>query len=285
MTTNAGQLGAHTVDELTARKLADFARIEEEFLESFIFVQDVHGQRRFSSFPLEQVVRYLHALYICDLKDRLLSVYTNIMRYEGERCLRLLRGWQEGQTAAVIAFIHRKLDNLPFGEVSRQIERSANSGDAQTASRLAEGRVVLLNRNYNLSHALDAIIMPEPAQLRGEVLALCARLGHTPADLDRQIADLHSDVYSYAPSAPLARRNMLVMNSLGVRIANTRGARPSDRTDRVGRPTIPAPPYAEEVIPGAMTLVSLTWIGAERLAANLDAPMTPAPEITSASDA
>jgi hypothetical protein len=285
MTTNAEQLGAHRVDELTARKLAEFARIEEEFLANFIFVQDVHGQRRFTSFSLEQVVRYLRALYICELKDRLLSVYTNIERYEGERCLRLLRGWQEGQTAAVVAFIHRKLDNLPFGEVSRQIEQSANSGDAQTASRLSEGRVVLLNRNYNLSHALDAIITPEPEQVRAEVIALCARLGHTPADIDRQIADLRSDVYSFAPSAPLARRNMLVMNSLGVRIGNTRGPRPGDHTDRVVRPIIPAPPYAEEVIHGAMTLVSLTWIGASRLAANLDAPATPAPETTPASEA
>ncbi|MGH2502581.1 MAG: hypothetical protein ACRDID_08715, partial [Ktedonobacterales bacterium] len=269
---NPGQPAEERVDARSTRKLIEFARIEDEFIASFIFVQEVHGQRRFETFPLEHVVRYLHALYICELKDRLLSVMNAIDRYEGERCLRLLRGWQQGETAEVIAFIHRKLDNLPFGEVSRQIEQVARNGDAQTASRLAAGRVVLLNRNFNLSHALHAIITPEPEQLGAEVVALCAQLDHTPTALDQQIASLGTELYAYAPSAALARRNMLLMNRLGVQV-DGHGARPAtaravdsdERADPAAPAPRPAPPYAEEVIPGAMTLVSLNWIGVSKL--------------------
>jgi hypothetical protein len=268
---NAGLPAEQRVDERSARKLTEFARIEDEFIASFIFVQEVHGQRRFDSFSLEHIVRNLHALYICELKDRLLSVMNTVDRFEGERCLRLLRDWQEGATAEVITFIHRKLDNLPFGEVSRQIERSARSGDAQTASRLAAGRVVLLNRNFNLSHALHAIITPEPEQLRAEVVALCAQLDHTPTALDQQIASLRTDLYAYAPSPALARRNMLLMNRLGVQVADAAGVRPplapaEEGVDRAITPVAqPAPPYAQEIIPGVMTLVSLNWIGVSRL--------------------
>jgi hypothetical protein len=270
---NPGQPAEERVDARSTRKLTEFARIEDEFVASFIFVQEVHGQRRFETFPLEHVVRYLHALYICELKDRLLSVMNAIDRYEGERCLRLLRGWQQGETAEVIAFIHRKLDNLPFGEVSRQIEQAARNGDAQTASRLGAGRVVLLNRNFNLSHALHAIITPEPEQLRAEVVALCAQLDHTPTALDQQIASLSTELYAYAPSAALARRNMLLMNRLGVQVVDARGARPTtppaQDSDERADPTLtaprPAPPYAEEIIPGVMTLVSLNWIGVSKL--------------------
>jgi hypothetical protein len=267
---NPGQPAEERVDARSARKLTEFARIEDEFIASFIFVQEVHGQRRFETFPLEHVVRYLHALYICELKDRLLSVMNAIDRYEGARCLRLLRGWQQGETAEVIAFIHRKLDNLPFGEVSRQIEQATRNGDAQTASRLGAGRVVLLNRNFNLSHALHAIITPEPEQLRAEVVALCAQLDHTSTALDQQIASLSTELYAYAPSAALARRNMLLMNRLGVRVVDARGARPTtqpaqDSEERAVPAPRPAPPFAEEVIPGEMTLVSLNWIGVSKL--------------------
>lgn len=253
------------VDGLSARKLAAFERIEEEFLASFLFVQDVHGQRRFSSFPVASTVRYLHALYICELKDLLLSILRTTGRYEGERCLHLLRGWQEGQTADVVGFIHRKLDHLPFATVSRQVERAARLGDARTAQRLASGRLVLLNRNFTLSHALDAIFALEPEQLRVEVSALCEQLGHTPEAITRQIAELRSDLYSYAASAPLARRNMLVMNRLGMHIIDADGDRPGERTDRVAPPTSPSPPTAEETIRGETTLVSMNWSGAHRL--------------------
>lgn len=255
MTINTWSAPSGEVDELAARKLDAFARIEDDFFASFIFVQDVHGQRRFTSFPVADVVRYLHALYICERKDRLLSVLKNIERYEGERCLRLLRGWQEGQTADVVAFIHEKLDNQPFGEVSRRFEQAERMGDTQAARRLAAGRIVLLNRNFNLSHALDAIFSQEPDRLRAEVSANCAQLGYTPDDINRQIVELRTDLYSYAPSAPVARRNMLLMNRLGMRMVDAKG-------ERIAPSTTPAPPYAEELIPIETTLISLSWHGA-----------------------
>ncbi len=54
----------------------------------------MHG-RRFPAYPVMETVHYLHALWICECKDRLLSVYKNIERYEGCYCLELLRRWQE----------------------------------------------------------------------------------------------------------------------------------------------------------------------------------------------
>lgn len=247
------------VDDLTRRKLDAFGRIEAEFIIGFTFTQQAQGQQRFAAFPIADTVRYLHALYICECKDRLLSVPRTIERYEGERCLELLRGWQEGHTADVVAFIHSKLDNQPFAEVSRRIEEATRMGDRAAARRLASGRMVLLNRNFNLSHALDAIFAPGPERLRDEVTAACARWGHTPEDISRQLAELRSDLYSYAPSAALARRNMLLMNYLGPHLMDAVGDHPGERTDRVRPPALPAPPYAEETISGETTQISLSW--------------------------
>src|SRR5713101_3850694 len=93
------------ISGLVNQKLAAFEQLQAEFEVSFHFVQDVHGQRRFLTFPVEHTVRYLHALWICECKDRLLSIYKNIERYEGRHCLELLRDWQEGDTANVVAFV------------------------------------------------------------------------------------------------------------------------------------------------------------------------------------
>ena len=76
----------------------------------------------FTSFPVASTVRYLHALWICECKDRLLSIYKNIERYEGTYCLGLLLRWQEGEMADVVDFLHRKLDMLPFSDLTRQIQ-------------------------------------------------------------------------------------------------------------------------------------------------------------------
>ena len=102
-----------TSEKLAKEKLAAFERIQSEFEASFHFVQEVHGQRRFSSFPVIESVHYLHALWICECKDRLLSIYKNIERFEGSYCLDLLRRWQVGDTTDVIAFLHAKLDGFP----------------------------------------------------------------------------------------------------------------------------------------------------------------------------
>lgn len=260
MATNEWKEPTGRVSELTRRKLEAFALTEEDFVASFSFVQDVHGRRRFSSFPVANAVQYLHALYLCECKDRLLSVpKNNSQRYEGARCLELLRGWQAGHSADVIAFIHRKLDEQPFAELTRQIEAAGRTGDAPLAQRLVSGRTVLLNRNFNLSYAMDAMFALDPEPLRAEVRAACAHFGHTPDTIERQLAELQSDLYAYAPSAVLARRNMLVMNRLGPYVMDADGDLPGKRTAHVRPPASPEPPYAEAIIAGEMTLLSMRW--------------------------
>lgn len=268
----SGVADVDKVDDLSRRKLEVFARIEDDFIASFSFTQEAHGQRRFTSFPIASTVRYLRALYICECKDRLLSVLKNIERYEGERCLELLRGWQKGHTADVVAFIHRKLDNQPFGEVTRQLEEAERMGDLPRVRRLTSGRMVLLNRNFNLSQALDAIFTPTPERLLAEVRAACAQAGQTPEDIERELVELRSDVFAYAPSPSLARRNMLLMNSLGHQILDERGEPPETRTDRVGPHALPVPAYAEELIRGEWTQTSLRWIGRAALDAVVPPP-------------
>lgn len=244
---------------LTQRKLAAFARIEADFAASFAFVQEMRGQRRFAHLTAAQVVGYLHALYTCERKDRLLSVRTTRDRYTGRRALELLREWQEGRVAEAIAFIHSDLDDQPFGELSRAIERATRAGETARAARLLSGRANLLNRNYNLSHALDALFAHSPERLRDIAREECKRLGHTPAAITRQLRETHSDLYAYAPSQELAQRNMLVMNRLVPVVMAARGDQPGERTDHVAPPTIPDPPYAEARIAGQRTQLSLDW--------------------------
>jgi hypothetical protein len=71
------------MQEQVKQKLDAFERLQPEFAASFRFVQEVHGQRRFAAFPVAETVHYLHALWICDCKDRLLSVFKSSLRYEG----------------------------------------------------------------------------------------------------------------------------------------------------------------------------------------------------------
>lgn len=244
-------------------KLNAFAAIEQEFIASFSFLQQVHGQRRFDNFPLAQSVRYLHALYICECKDRLLSVPHTASRYEGARCLELMRQWSLGESAGVVAFVHRKLDDQPYGEMTARIEETFRAGDAVQARRLISGRAVLLNRNITLSHALDAIFAVDPERMARTIAPLCAKLGHTPKDIDRQLAEMRTNLYGFAPTSALARRNMLLMNHLGQSIMDMPGNHPGERTDRVLAPSSHHPSYAEEVIAELSTLVSLHWIGRE----------------------
>ncbi|MDQ6661279.1 MAG: hypothetical protein M3Z24_09975, partial [Chloroflexota bacterium] len=63
------------IPELITKKIEAFDRLQAEFEASFHFIEDVHGQKRFASFPVDYSVRYLHALWICECKDRLLGVY------------------------------------------------------------------------------------------------------------------------------------------------------------------------------------------------------------------
>lgn len=97
-----------------AEHLAAFERLQPEFAASFLYVQEVQGQRRHPTFPIEASVRYLHALWVCACKDRLLSAPRTMERYEGRRCLELLERWQTGESAGVVEFLQHKLETLPL---------------------------------------------------------------------------------------------------------------------------------------------------------------------------
>ena len=243
---------------LAKQKLEAFERLQSEFESSFHFVQEVHGQLRFSTFPVMESVHYLHALWNCECKDRLLSVYKNIERYEGRYCLHLLQRWQEGETADVIAFLHGKLDGFPFVELTHQImdAKTTHSADDGLVRRLIHGRQTLLNRSMNLMQALDAIFTLSEEDLRFEVRDACAIYGHSLSQIELQLAEMLNPLFSYVPSRLLAQRNMLVMNKLGVHVMTLPTDRPGERTWKVEVPTEPMPPYATHTIEGYLELVS-----------------------------
>ena len=243
---------------MAKQKLEAFERLQSEFETSFYFVQEVHGQWRFSTFPVMESVHYLHALWVCECKDRLLSIYKNIKRFEGRYCLDLLQRWQTGETADVIAFLHGKLDGFPFVELTHQImeTKTARSADDGLVRRLVHGRVTLLNRSMNLMQALDAIFVLPEDDLRNEVQAACVHYGHSPSQIEHQLAEMENPLYSYVPHKLLARRNMLVMNTLGVKVMTLPTDRPGERTWKVTVPTEPRPSFAVHMIAGYQELVS-----------------------------
>jgi hypothetical protein len=247
-------------EKLAKQKLEAFERIQSEFEASFQFVQEVHGQRRFSSFPVMESVHYLHALWICECKDRLLSIYKNIERFQGSYCLDLLRLWQDGDSADVIAFLHAKLDGFPFVELTHQImvAKTTRSADNGLVRRLIHGRQTLLNRSMNLMQALDAIFTLPEEDLKYEVRDACAIYGHTRNQIEQQLAEMVDPLYSYVPNRLLAQRNMLVMNKLGVEVMTLPTDRPGERTWKVEASTEPMPSFAMHTIDGYLELVSPT---------------------------
>jgi hypothetical protein len=243
--------------ELVKQKVAAFVELQPTFEECFQFVQQVYGQQRFTTFPVASTVRFLHALWICECKDRLLSIYKNIERYEGAYCLRLLLRWQEGETADVVEFLQRKLDTMPFGDLTRQIDaaKSHHKGDG-LARRLIDGRSVLLNRGMNLMQALDAIFALSEEQLIGEVRAACEQYDHRPQQIEQQKADLSTDLYAYVPSQLLAHRNIELMNKMGMHVMSRPSDQPGNRSWRVQEPSLPPGPFAEHVIDGYIELTA-----------------------------
>lgn len=246
-----------TAQELVKQKLAVFEQLQPAFEECFPFVQQVHGQQRFATFPVASTVYYLHALWVCECKDRLLSIYKNIERYEGSYCLRLLLRWQQGETADVVDFLQRKLDMTPFAELTRQVSAAwaHHKGDG-LAHRLLDGRGILLNRGMNLMQALDAIFALSKEQLLDEVRAACTRYHHRPEEIEGQIVELQTDLYAYMPSQALAQRNIEVMNKMGVHVMNRPSDQPGNRSWRVLEPTVPPGPFAEQVIDGYIQLAT-----------------------------
>jgi len=244
------------VPELVKQKLEAFERLQDEFEASLHFVQNMHGQYHFTSFPVADSVRYLHALWVCECKDRLLSIFKNITRYEGSYCLELLRRWQDGDTASVVDFLNRKLDMLPFVDITRQIHEARyqlqNEG---VARRLEHGRRVLLNRGKNLMQALDAIFSLPEDKLAAEVQAACAHYGHSTDQIEKQLAERETPLYTYVPHQLLARRNMAVMNKLGVNVLIKPADQPGERSQRVRKPIEPPGPFAEHVLDGYVPLL------------------------------
>lgn len=245
------------VPELVQQKLAVFASMQAEFETCFHFQQEVHGHKRFSSFPVSRIVYYLHALWLCERKDRLLSVCNTIRRYEGERCLALLRGWQTGQNAPVAAFLLQKLAMLSFAEITAQIEEvRRKQGDEMLARRLEHGRLVLLNRGMNLMHALEAIFSLSEKVLLDEVRPACEQYGHTPARIEEQLADLQSPLYTYRPHQLLAQRTMVVMNKLEVDVLTYHADQPGERSRHIQPPVQPLTSRADHVIGGYLPLLA-----------------------------
>ena len=220
-------------------------------------MQDVHGQKRFSSFRVSDVVRYLHALWICECKGRLLSVPKTVKEYEGKRCLELLRLWQQEDTASAVEFLQHKLDMLPLAQITQQyFEASHLQQDDGLAQRLAHGRHIMLNRGFNLMEALDAIFGLSDDALSEEVRAACEQYGHLPEQIAQQLEEMDTPLYAYVPNQALAQRNMRVMNELGINVTFRPADLPGQRSWRVLPPTEPLSPYAEHVVEGYQELTA-----------------------------
>lgn len=245
------------IPELVRQKLAAFEKIQDEFEQCFHFGQQVHGQKRFSTFPVEKIVYYFHSLWLCECKDRLLSIYKNIRRYEGRHCLELLRTWQGGSSAEVVTFLVRKLDMFPFGLITTQIEEARDHlGDEVLAHRLEHGRYVVLNRGMNLLQALDAVFSLARNDLLRDVRAACERYGHTPAQIEVQLIESETPLYAYRPHQLLAQRNMMLMNRLDIDVLSQSADQPGERTRNVRPANEPLPPYADHVINGYLPLLA-----------------------------
>ena len=245
-------------EKLAKQKLAAFELLQSEFEASFHFVQEVHGQRRFATFSAAETVYYLHALWVCERKDRLLSIYKNIVRYEGQYCLNLLQRWQEGETNAVVAFLQRKLDALPFADIMHQIQEAKtvrHAGDG-LLRRLLHRRIILLNREMNLLQSLDSIFTLSDDELLQAVQSACVHYGHAPNQIEQQLAEVEDSLASYAPHKLLAQRNMQVMNTLGITVMILPTDLPGERSWKVAAPMEPLRPFAESLIRGYQELVS-----------------------------
>ena len=240
---------------LIEQKLEAFGRIRSDFEASFRFLEDMHGQQRFTALTIADAVRYLHARWICECKSRILSIAKTNKEYEGRRCLELLQQWQTGDTASVIDFLNHKLDMLPLADITRQLQELP-AQDTKMAERLLHGRHVMLNRGMNLITLLDALFAPTQEQLIEEVQIACRHYGHEPEQIGQQLDAMNAPLYSYVPHQSLAQRNMLVMNALSVRVEAHPTDLPGHRTARV-LPSQESPhPFAEEVIKGYQELTA-----------------------------
>jgi hypothetical protein len=84
----------------------------------------------------------------------------------------------------------------------------------------------------------------------------CAQHGHTVPQIEAQLAALQPPLYGYVRHPALAERNMLLMNSIGVRTTDNDADWSGRRTWLVQVPPPLGRSYAGQVIIGATTLVS-----------------------------
>jgi len=240
---------------LIEQKLEVFERIRPDFEASFRFLEDMHGQQRFTALTIADAVRYLHARWICECKSRILSIAKTSKEYEGRRCLELLQQWQAGNTASTIDFLNHKLDMLPLSDITRQLQELP-AQETKLAERLLHGRHVMLNRGMNLITLLDALFAPTQDHLIEEVRIACRQYGHESEQIERQMDEMNAPLYSYVPHQSLAQRNMLIMNALSVRVEAGPSDLPGHRTARVLPPKESPRPFAEEVIKGYQELTA-----------------------------
>ncbi len=241
---------------IVEQKLTAFDRLQPEFEACFQFIEEVHGQKRFITFAVADIVRYLHALWIGECKTNLLSIAKTVKEYEGRFCLNLLLQWQqEGDMASVVTFLYRKLDMLPLGDITRQIQEAQREPSrADLVPRLLHGRSIMLNRGMNLMTMLDTLFALSEDELRRSVHAACAQYQHTPEQITQQLAEMEAPLYSFVPHQVLAQRNMLLMNKMGRHVVVKPADLPGQRTARVEDATEPLPPFAEIVVPGYQEL-------------------------------
>jgi hypothetical protein len=243
---------------LVEQKLAAFEYLQPEFERCFLFVQDVHGQKRFPTFPVQETVYYLHSLWVCEAKDRLLNVPHTIVRYEGGLCLALLARWQNGETSGVVDFLQRKLDGLPFASLTSQIQQARQDGPGyeRLLERLIQGRQMLLCRMQNMALAFESIFALAQEELQYEVQQACATYGHRPEQIALQQHEMQTPLYDVIPHPSLARRNILAMNQIGSQTLAYTKAAVQVLPEHTRAATDPPAALAEQVISGYHELIS-----------------------------
>ncbi|GER86169.1 hypothetical protein KDW_03310 [Dictyobacter vulcani] len=247
--------------ELVEQKLTAFEQLQPEFERSFLFIEAIHGQERLEHLTVDDVVQYLHALWVGECKTSLLSIARSVKEYDGLQCLQLLQDWQEhGDLAGVVSFLYRKLNLLPIADITRQIQEAQQAGTSEKQlQRLLHGRQVLLNRGMNFLQMLDALSSLTPDELSRQVQSACQRYGHQPEQIQQQRAAMQSPLYTFVPHQILAERNMLVMNNLIRRIMVLPTDQPSKPVDHVSGRVEPAAPFAESLISPYMDMTSRAY--------------------------
>jgi hypothetical protein len=112
-----------------------------------------------------------------------------------------------------------------------------------------------MHTNGEQCYLLERILVSED-DLISKVQVACAHYGHHPGQLEQQLAEMEGPLYSYAPHQLLAQRNMLVMNTLGVKVMTLPTDLPGERSWKVAAPMEPLRPFAEHVIAGYLELTS-----------------------------